>query len=472
LSTIVEERNFRDKIPLDHKMRFKSAGALLMFEKDLSRRDFVKASATSAVGLGLGMSAIAAPNPQPRKKQTGANDKIVFGLIGCGGMGASNMRTFMGMEEVEIAALCDVDTSRIPNDFKDVEAKYGKKPEVYRDYRQMLDRKDIDAIIVGSPDHWHALNLIHACEAGKDIYCEKPISHDITEANAMVGAQKHFKRVVQVGTWQRSSREFHDAIEYIRAGKLGRIVHCRAWIADGTRIGKTQPSPVPGTLDYDMWIGPAKMVPYQSNKVHYNWRWVMNTGGGLTTDWGVHMMDIALLGMSKDLDLVMPNKISASGGSWAISDDDRDAPDTIEALLTFANPDFAMSWSVVRDHPGKPSHGTEFVSADGRTLRVWRGGWIILDPDGKELPKESAEALDGSHWQNFIDCMKSREKPRADLASVAQTTNCCHLVNASLQSGETVRWDKAKNDIVGKAGKNTMAYGRPYRKPYRLPIYK
>jgi predicted dehydrogenase len=441
-----------------------------MLEKDLSRRDFVKASATTAVGIGLGMNAIANPNSAPSKKKVSANDKIVFGLIGCGGMGASNMRAFMGMEECEVAALCDVDTSRIPNDYKSVESKYGKKPDVYRDYRQMLERKDIDAIIVGSPDHWHALNLIHACEAGKDVYCEKPISHNIVEAKAMVAAQNRFKRVVQVGTWQRSGTEFHDAIEYIRAGKLGKIVHCRAWIADGTRIGKVQPSAIPSSLDYDMWIGPAKMVPYQSNKLHWNWRWLMNIGGGLTTDWGVHMMDIALLGMSKGLDLVMPNRVMASGGNWAISDDDRDAPDTIEAILNFDN--FAMSWSVLRDHPDKPDHCTEFVSADGRTLRVWRGGWKILDGKGKELEKESAEPLEGNHWRNFIDCMASREKPRADLASVAQTTICCHLVNTSLQSGEMVRWDKVKNDLVGKAGRNTLAYSRPYRKPYSLPMYR
>jgi predicted dehydrogenase len=441
-------------------------------DRDLSRRDFVKASATTAVGLGLGMSAFGNADPAPKRRSKSANDKIVFGLIGCGGMGASNMRTFMRMEDVEIAALCDVDTSRIPNDYNDVEKKYGRKPDVYRDYRQMLERKDIDAIIVGSPDHWHALNLIHACEAGKDVYCEKPISHNIMEAKAMVAAQTYFKRVVQVGTWQRSTNEFHDAIEYIRSGKLGKILHCRAWIADGTRLGKAQPSVAPESLNYDMWIGPAKMVPFQTNKLHWNWRWIMNTGGGLTTDWGVHMMDIALLGMSKGLDLPMPTRVSASGGNWAIQDDDRDAPDTIEALLHFDDPNFVMSWSVLRDHAGRPDHGTEFVSADGRTLRVWRGGWKIFDAKGKELEKESAEPQDGNHWQNFIDCLKTREKPRADLASVAQTTNCCHLVNASLQSGEMVRWDKAKNDIVGKAGKNALAYSRPYRKPYSLKMYK
>jgi predicted dehydrogenase len=438
---------------------------------DISRRTLLHATAAAAAGAGLKLNASANPFSNTNRWQ-GANEKIVFGLIGCGGMGMANANNLMAFPDVEIAAVCDVDSSRIPNDVKTIQQKLGKRPDVYRDYRQMLERKDIDAIIIGSPDHWHALQLIDACSAGKDIYCEKPISYSIKEANAMVAAQRRFNRVVQVGTWQRSTKEFHDAIEYIRAGKLGKIVHCRAWIADGTRIGKKSPSKPPASLDYDMWIGPATMVPYQENKVHWNWRWVLNTGGGLTTDWGVHMIDIALLGMSKSQDLVMPTSITATGGLWAITDDDRDAPDTIEAILKFKDPDFALTWSVLRDHPGKPGHGTEFVSADGKTLRVWRGGWVILDADGKEIPKEEADPLPTNHWRDFLDCVKSRNKPRADLASVAQTTNVCHLINASLFSEQTVRWDKRSNDLVGNAGKDTTAYNREYREGYTLKHYR
>lgn len=432
----------------------------------MSRRELLhRAGTVSLAGLATPLIAKAAT---PVKKKSSANDKLVLGLIGCGGMGAANMRNLMNFEDVEVAALCDVDTNRIPNDYQDVTKKYGKSPDVYGDYRHMLDRKDIDAVIIGTPDHWHAINLIHACQAGKDIYCEKPISHNITEALAMIEAQAKYKRVVQVGTWQRSTKEFTDALAYVHAGKLGKIVLCRAWISDGTRIGKKATAPVPDNLDYDMWIGPAKMVPYQENRVHWNWRWVLNTGGGLTTDWGVHMMDIALLGMSKGLDLVMPTHVSAVGGLLAIKDDDRDAPDTIEAVYRFSDPDFVMHWSVGRDHPLKPGHGTEFVSEDGKTLRVWRGGWTVIDADGKELPKEESPAV-GDHWRNWLDCVKTREKPRADLHSVAQTTIVCHLSNCALFSQDTVQWDKARMDIVGKAGKNTMAYQREHRKPYVLP---
>lgn len=436
----------------------------------MTRRELLeKAGTVAAAGMAAPLlTSLDLEKVAPKKASP--NDTVVLGLIGCGGMGAANMRTLMGNPDVSVAAICDVDMDRVTGDYEDVRKKYGKAPDVYSDYRKLLERKDIDAVIVGTPDHWHALNFIHACEAGKDSYQEKPISHNIVEARAMANAAQRYKRVVQVGTWQRSTKEFTDAIQYVRDGKLGKIVLCRAWISDGTKLGRVKPSTPPAKLDYDFWIGPAAMVPYQSNRVHWNWRWIMNTGGGLSTDWGVHMMDIALLGMSKDQDLVMPVEVSAYGGQWAITDDDRTAPDTTEAILRFEKPDFAMHWSINRDHPGKPGHGTEFVSADGRTLRVWRGGWTLLDQDGKELPKEESEAPP-DHWRNWLDCLKTREKPRADIASVAQTTIICHLCNAALYSGQTVRWDKQKMDIVGRAGKETMSYRREYRKPWKLPSY-
>jgi predicted dehydrogenase len=438
-------------------------------EEGISRREFVGRT-VAGVAAGLIAGACAGP-PVASRKRPGPNDRVVLGLIGCGGMGAANMRHLMAFDDVEVAALCDVDDDRVPADFKDVEAKYGKAPTVYKDYRRLLDRQDVDAVIVGTPDHWHALNLIHAVEAGKDAYCEKPISHDIVEARSMAAAAKYHRSVVQVGTWQRSTREFNDAIAYVRSGKLGRITQCRAWITDTMRIGKGKGGPAPKNLDYDFWVGPAAMTPYQANKLHLNWRWVMNTGGGMSTDWGVHMIDIALLGMSAGQDLVMPTDVTACGGQYALLDDDRDAPDVTEALLRFKDPDFVLHWSILRDHPGKPDHGTEFVAADGRTLRVWRGGWSVLDPDGNELPKEQADPLPTDHWRNFVDCVKSRAVPRADLASVAQTTIACHLVNASLQAGETVRWDQAKSDLVGRAGRQTLAWSRHYRKPWQLPDY-
>lgn len=440
-----------------------------MADNEVTRRALLgRAAAATIAGAAAPMLRAM---ERPAIKAVGANDKIVIGLIGCGGMGAANMRNLMNFPDVEIAAVCDVDEARMPGDIDTVTKKYNRAPQVFRDYRKMLERKDIDAIIVGTPDHWHALNLIHTVEAGKDSYCEKPISHNIVEAKSMVAAAQHYKRVVQVGTWQRSTKEFTDAIAYVRSGKLGKVVLCRAWITDNSHVGHQAPTAPPASLDYDMWMGPARTMPYAANHVHGNWRWFMNYGGGMSVDWGVHMIDIALLGMSQDQNLPMPVSVSAVGGQYAILGEDRDAPDTLEAVYKFTNPDFVLQWSILRDHPGRPSHGTEFVSADGKTLRVWRGGWVILDADGKELPKEEAPAV-GDHWRNFLDCVKSREKPRADIASVAQTTICCHLANIAAATGETLRWDNAKMDLVGKAGKNALGYQREYRKPWALPIYR
>jgi predicted dehydrogenase len=441
-------------------------------EKSISRRTVIKGAAAATAATALAPLVSAVDSPGWKRMSQSPNDKLVLGLIGCGGMGAANMRNLMNFADVEVAALCDVDANRMPGDVKSVKDKYGKDPAVYSDYRRVLDRKDIDAVIVGSPDHWHALHFIHACEAGKDSYCEKPLSHNLVEAVSMAGAQQRFKRVVQVGTWQRSSKEFTDAITYVRAGKLGKVVKCHCWISDSFRAGRKQPSAVPSGFDYDSWVGPAKFEPYQSNRTHWNWRWFWNYGGGMTTDWGVHMMDIALLGMSKGQDLVMPKHVSAYGGKWSILDDDRTAPDLTEAIYHFEDPHpWVLHWSVGRGEPGKPGHCTEFFSEDGKVLRVWRGGWLVLGADGKELPKEESPAA-GDHWRDFVDCVKSRAMPRADLRSVAQTTVVCHLANVSLMSGRQVSWDDAKWDIREREAKNVDQYRRSYRKPYKLPMYK
>lgn len=439
----------------------------------ISRREFLgRAGVGAAAGASLAAGILpvhAETISKPRREMKNSN--VVLGLIGCGGMGAANMRTLMKKQNVEVAALCDVDDSRMPGDIKDVEEAYSKKPLIFKDYRKMLERKEINAVIVGTPDHWHALCLINAVEAGKDAYCEKPISHDITEAKSMDAAVKHFKKIVQVGTWQRSTTEFTDALAFVRAGKIGKVVVTRAWMTDTARPGKIVEALIPSSLDYDFWTGPAAMMPYSANHVHGNWRWWLNYGTGMTGDWGVHMMDIALLGMSPNTDLPMPTEVTTYGGKWFAVDDDRTAPDTFQTIMRFKDPEFVLHWQTGRDFPGKPDHGTEFVGADGRTVRVWRGGWKVFDPSGKELPKEESPATN-DHWDNWLECLKSREQPRSNLASMAQTTIVCHLANCSILAGETVHWDKKTMDIVGKAGKETGSYSREYRKPWKLPVYK
>ena len=222
-----------------------------------------------------------------------------------------------------------------------------------------------------------------------------------------------------------------------------------------------------------MESGPAALMPYAENHLHSVWRWFLNYGTGMTGDWGVHMMDICLLGMSPDnkILLCLP-KLQLTVANWPTPNDDRTAPDTVVSIMKFKLiPSLVMQWETGRDYSGKPDHGTEFVSGEGKTLRVWRGGMKIFEPDGQELPKYEAEPTN-DHWQNWLDCIKTREQPRSNLASMAQTTIVCHLVNAAYLAGETVHFDKEKMDIVGRAGKQTQSYYREYRKPWKLPIYK
>ena len=444
-------------------------------QENLSRRDFLTKAgagiaAASAATAGMTILPVHA-EPITSRKKVDANSKITLGLIGCGGMGPDDMHQLMDKPDVEFAALCDVDESHIPKHAADVEKKYSKKPDTYKDYRKLLERKDIDGVVIGTPDHWHALILVHAVEAGKDAYCEKPISHDIHEAKTMAAAVAHHKKIVQVGTWQRSKGEFTSPVDYVRSGKAGKIVLCRAWSTDTRLAGKVVTGPPPASLDYDMWVGPAAMVPYAENRCHYKWRWFYNFGTGKTGDWGVHMMDIALLGMSKGTDLVMPEEVVTYGGKWGYPDDGREAPDTVQSIMRFKDPDFVLHWQTGRDYPGRPEQGVEFVGDTGKTVRAWRGGWEILDEKGELVPKERTPSPN-DHWQNWVDCLKSREQPRSNLASMAQTTIVCHLANASYLAGEPVRWSKEQMDIVGRAGKDTIYYQREYRKPWKLPVYK
>lgn len=394
----------------------------------------------------------------------------VIGLIGCGGMGRHNMARLME-KGVPVAAVCDVDSAHAAQAAAEVEKAQNRKPEVLEDFRKLLERRDIDAVIIATPDHWHALPSIAACQAGKDVYLEKPISHNIVEGRRMVAAARHHQRVVQVGTWQRSTANFVNAVHHIRAGRLGRITTVRAWKTDEAHVGKNLPEAPPRTLNYDFWVGPARMVPYTAKNCHYNWRWYWNTAAGMTGDWGVHMMDIGVLAMSPGQEIVMPERISSYGGNLAFPEDDRTTPDTQVAIYRF--PHYVLHWETGR----KPVDGvekarnnaTQFISADGRSLTVWRGGTSLLDPDGKALPPME-ERFDGvDHWQDWLNCIESRSTPRSDIGSMHSTTALCHLANVAYLEGESIEWDAAAGDLKGKRGRHQLPYEREYRAPWKLP---
>jgi len=437
-------------------------------QTDVTRRSFLASAGKAA--LGAGALAAALPAPAIGRALGSPGERINVGLIGCGGQGRGVMGGFMGSRDLEVLAVCDVDSRHSAEAARQVEKKYGQAPKVQKDFRKLLEMKELDAVIVGTPDHWHALTTINACEAEKDVYVEKPLSHDIFESRAMVNAAKHWKRVVQVGTQQRSDGQFIEAIEFVRAGKLGKVSVCRAWIVvNDAGIGRQKPKDPPAELDWDLWSGPAPLRPYQDNRCHVNWRWWFDYGGGWSTDWGVHMIDICLLGMNAG----QPLEVHSQGGKL-VNDDDSTTPDTLLATLKF--PDFVLHWEVrmgnARGIDGGSSHGSEFIGRNG-TLIVDRGKWEVY-PEGDRLKEKPAKAeVKGGHVSNFLECMRSRAKPRSDIESMHNTTVCCHLTNLAYLAGRGLRWDPVKEIVIDDTKAMELgSYQREYRAPGKLPRYE
>ena len=430
------------------------------------RRFFLKTAAVATAG-------IAALSHRAFAQSKGANEKLVLGLIGAGNMGRANMSSLMALPGVEIGAICDVDRKHAEAAATEVVKQGQHAPAIYKDFRAMLERKDIDGVIIGTPDHWHAIPFIAACEAGKDIYCEKPVSHSFVEAKAMAAAARRFNRVVQIGAWQRSVPHFQQAIDFVRSGNMGKIALCRAWnFTLVNPLGRQQATPVPVELDWNFWLGPAPFHDYQPNRCHNTWRWFFETGGGKLADWGAHMIDIVLLGMNES----DPLTVHSEGGIF-VTDDDRNTPDTMQTLFRF--PRWQLQWEHRqwnnRGLDGGKDHGAEFIGEHG-TLIVDRKAvrWFPNDEEDAEPAAGPGETVHGpnAHWQNFIECMKSRAKPRSDIESMAKTTMVCHLGNISYQSQSTVKWDAKAQDVANRVARHAMAYERPYRKPWKLKIYK
>ncbi len=472
----------------------------------ITRREWLEQTGRLAAGVGLGLAGgggllrgeaagllgrAAHTYQEPARQPTGAatrpvsaNDRIVLAAIGVGGMGRSNLRGLMNKPGVEIAAVCDVDTGHMAQAAKMVEEKFGRRPAEIKDFRRVLEMRDVNGVIVSTPDHWHALPTIAACQAGKDVFCEKPISHNIEEGRRMVEAARKHQRVVQVNTWQRSTQHFVDAIDYVRSGKLGKISVCRAWKVQDPKAavqGNKQPMKPPAELDYDMWVGPAEMIPYQDNRCHYNFRWYFNYAGGMTGDWGVHMIDIVLLGMSRDNNLVMPKRIISTGGKMFVpTDDDRTTPDTQIAVYEF--PDWILQWEVHvgpqaagQGLDGGRDHGSLFIGENGRVL-VDRSGWSITDNKGNPVEKPASTRImnapngQNAHQLDFLDAMRERRQTRSDIASMHQTTTVCHLANLAYLRGGTIIWD-AEREVVknDRQAMELLPYRRAYRKPWSLP---
>ena len=387
------------------------------------------------------------------RKKVGANDTINVGLIGCKGMGFSDLSSFLKMSEINVIALCDVDKNVLQTRTADLEKAGIKKPKWYNDYRKLLDNKDVDVVIIGTPDHWHCLQLIDALQAGKDVYCEKPIANSVQEANLMLDFVQSRDRMVQIGQWQRSQPHFVDAINYVHSGALGEIRLAKAWAYQGWMkpVPLVPNKTTPDGVDYKMWLGPAPERPFNENRFHFNFRWFWDYAGGLMTDWGVHLMDYALYGMKAET----PKSVMALGGKFAYPNDASETPDTLQTVYEYDG--FSILWEHATGIDGGNygrNHGIAFIGNNG-TLVLDRGGWEVIpetETQGKErVPKIEALSYNRGelsgldlHTKNFIEAVKSRDQTilNAPIKVGYDAALVSHMGNVAFKTGNRIYWDE------------------------------
>jgi predicted dehydrogenase len=409
------------------------------------------------------------------KSRFPAADQINIGAIGINGMGWANVTAALKVPGVNLVAVCDIDKNVIEKrlaDFATMKPN-APKPKTYGDYRKLLEQKDIDAVIVGTPDHWHALIMIDACAAGKDVYVEKPVGNSIGECRAMMAAQKKYNRVVQVGQWQRSNQHFKDAVDFVYSGQLGNIRTVKVWCYQGWM----KPAPVvpdsapPAGVDFKTWLGPAPERPFNSSRFHFNFRWFWDYAGGLMTDWGVHLLDYGLLGMKNPI----PKTVVSLGGKFAYPEMAEETPDTLTALYEFDN--FNLVWDhamgIDNGSYGR-DHGIAYIG-NNATLVLDRGGWEVLEEKdskskvSKPLAKTSDNGLD-NHWVNFTSVVRSRkmEELHCPVEAAAHVATVAQMGNISFISGQRVVWDKEAEKFTDESLNNRFMM-KPYHNGYKLP---
>ena len=442
--------------------------------KQLSRRKFIGKSALAAGLAPLALSDFGLPFIRTaRAGEPGPNDKIRLGVIGCGGQGQVDFRDFLANQEVDCAVICDIDDARIAKGLEICDKLRGKKPDTVKDFRRVLDRKDVDMVLVATPDHWHALPTVMACQAGKDVYVEKPLAKTIDEGHAMLEASRRHNRIVQMGSQWRSCQHIIEAAELVRSGKLGKVNMVRGWAYLDwlPTIGSPLDCAPPAGVDYDFWLGPAPLRPFNPNRFHFNFRWFWDYAGGLMTDWGVHLINMMLMGTGPDA----PLSVSSTGGKYKF-EDNSETPDSQVTVYQF--PNYILVW----EHKAGLNNGL-----NGRSWGVeWNGteGTIILNDEGYQIipEKKGSGNLDpakkpGSgnphpaHVRNFLDCVKSRQQPVLNLEIGHHVSTVAHLGNISYRTGRKLNWDGATQKIVGDADADKLV-GVKYRKPWHLPYAK
>ena len=425
-----------------------------------SRRSFIQRTGT-----------MLAAAPFVSRGAESAGNRIVLGFVGPGGMGTNLLRSFGGMKDVAIAAICDVDRKRAESAASMAKDLGRSAPRIFKDMRELFAQKDIDAVVIATPDHWHAPAAILACDAGKHVYVEKPCSHNVREGRLMLEAARKNKRVVQTGTQSRSAPHLREGIERLKSGVIGEILVAKSWNSQlRNNIGKAKPSPPPAYLDYDSWVGPAPMRPYQSNLLHGSWRWFFDFGCGDFGNDGVHDIDIARWGLGVE---THPARISAIGGKYFF-DDDQEFPDTQTVLFEYNQPNAKKKQLIFEQRLWSPyvqegnENGNAFYGTKGMMILGKHRGWEIFGPRN-EPGEKMLRSLDPTpHHRNFLECIRDGKRPNADVEIGHHSAALCHLGNLSTRLGRTLKFDPAKEQVLDDPEANGMVR-RKYRDHWGTP---
>ena len=433
-----------------------------------SRRQFLTATTKAVAATGfLPLFSNA------QLKKTPASDKIVVGLIGCRGMGFGDLQNALKQPGVECGALCDIDDQVLTRRTSDVLKIQGKAPVQYKDYKKLLENKDIDAVIIGTPDHWHCLIFVAACEAGKDIYVEKPLANSIAECDVMVKAARKYGRVVQVGQQQRSGTHWKNAMDYMNAGKIGDLRKVNVWGNFNYGIGqmKAPDEAVPAGVDFDRWLGPAPKRSFNKTRFHGSWRMFWDYGGGLVTDWGVHLLDMALWVKGSTQ---LPLAVTATGGNFSYPDHAHETFDTMN--VSYQMEDYVINWehtAGTETGPYGKSYGLAFKGNDA-TLVINREGWEVFsemqngNPKVPAMPKQAGGENHEPHMKNFIECIKTRKDPACTIENGRLVAVYAHMANIALRTNSRLEWNEASKNFGNNTAANALITPA-YRKPWVLP---
>ena len=424
---------------------------------EVSRRQFLGKSAQNAAGMAAGMVGLSGA-----VTHAGPNERVSLGIVGIRQQGKKLAAKFAALPDVDVVSVCDVDSNLLAEASLAIGEVQGRTPRRERDFRRLLDNPSIDAVVLATPAHWHATMTLMACAAGKDVYVETPVSHNIDEGDRMIAAARKHGRIVQAGLQQRSGTHFRSAVELVHSGALGAVPLAKAWTVHRRKpIGFKADGSIPTGVDYELWLGPAPSRPFNANRFHHNWQWFWDYGAGELGHWGVHMLDVARWRLGVDL----PTRISAAGGKFHFHDDQQ-TPDTLNVQYAF--PDHTILW----EHRLWSTHGPEGRSAavafygEQGTLVVDRGGWKIYDRK-EPIIADTSEQL-GNHCRHFIDCLKTRELPVADIEVGHLSSTLCHLGNIAYRLGREIQFDSEHLD-VRHDDEARLLLSREYRPQWELP---